>query len=249
MFTNPGLSVEFETSERKIEQIGTRCVVMAAGNSVNATEIIEGVRRKLGGNPNPAITEVAEIFREEYATVKYKMANETVIMPTIGADFARFRSIGVPLSTYLEKQAGMFQNISIQCSQQSLGTDLLIAGLDDSGAHLFHVANPGVRAQLDKLGYAAIGSGGIHAMIRLSLGGQTRSRDLLDTLADVYNSKRAAEVAPGVGEATDVAVLDSGIYFCSLAVLDELKKIHENTSFKPKLFLDELKRKYHEEHP
>jgi hypothetical protein len=82
MFTNPGLSVEFETTERKIEQIGNRCIVMAAGNSVNATEVIERVRARLGGNPNPALIETAEVFRREYAMVRNKMAMENVVMPT-----------------------------------------------------------------------------------------------------------------------------------------------------------------------
>jgi 20S proteasome alpha/beta subunit len=249
MFTFPGLSVEFETLERKIEQIGSRCIAMSAGNSANAMEVIDRVRRKLGGNPNPAVQELAEIFREEYATVRNKMAQEHVIMPMLGADFDRFRLHGVPLATYLEKQPGAFQNITVMCSQQNLGADLLIAGIDSTGAHLFLVGHPGACGQLDKLGYAATGSGGIHATIRLSLGGQNRSRDLMETLAEVYSAKRAAEVAPGVGEATDVAIIDSEIRFCSKPVMDELKFAHESVSAKPKLNLDSLRKKYDEEYP
>jgi hypothetical protein len=244
MFTNPGLSVEFETTEQKIELIGPRSVLMAAGNSVNATEVIESVRPRLSGNQNAKITALAEIVRSEYATVRNKSAYEGVISPILGADFEKFRAQGTPLPTYMEKQQVAFQNLTMMCHQQNLGTDLLLAGIDSSGAHLFHIANPGVCAQLDKLGYAAIGSGGIHAMIRLSLSGQSRSRPLLETLADVYNAKRSAEVAPGVGEATDIAVIETSICFCSPEVMGELKKLHDTNSTIPKMVLVDLKAKY-----
>ena len=85
MFTNPGLNVEFETSERKIEQIGNACVVMPAGNSVNATEVIEDVRRKLGRDPKPKFPDIAETFRLEYANVRNKMVYQNVIVPMLGA--------------------------------------------------------------------------------------------------------------------------------------------------------------------
>lgn len=246
MFTNPGLSVEFETSERKIETIGKSCVVMPAGNSVNATEVIEDVRRKMGNDPKPKFPEIAEIFRQEYASVRNKMVYQNVIVPMLGADFEQFRT-RLPLPTYLEKQPNAFQAIGAMSAQQNLQVELLICGIDNTGAHLFHVTNPGIYGQLDKLGYAAVGSGGIHATIRLSLSGQTKSRDLSETLADVYNAKRAAEVAPGVGEATDIAVIDaSGINFCSGDILEELKRIHENASWKPTLILDDLKKKFNE---
>ena len=50
MFTNPGLSVEFETEEKKIEQLAAKCVALSSGNSVYATEILEAVRRRIGSN-------------------------------------------------------------------------------------------------------------------------------------------------------------------------------------------------------
>jgi hypothetical protein len=248
MFTNPALSVEFETSERKIEEIGKTCVAMAAGNSVNATAVIEGVKRRLGGNPIPHVADVAAIVKEEYVAVRNAMALQNVIMPMLGADFARFRDQGMPLPTYLEKQPPAFQSFAAMCSQQNLGTDILIAGTDASGAHVFHVSNPGSCWQLDKLGYAAIGSGGIHATIRLSLGGQTRSRELVETLAEVYNAKRAAEVAPGVGGATDIAVIDlANTKFCATTVMDELKNVHDAMSIQPTLKLGDLRKKYDED--
>lgn len=229
MFTNPGLSVEFETDEKKIEVLAERCVALPAGNSVFATEILDRVRERLGGNQNPPFGQVAQFVREEYEAVRGSKYYETHIFPMLGVDFAKHRNVGMPLPVYLEKQSGVFQQIMMMAQQFNLGVEFLVAGVDDSGAHVAHVGNPGVISQLQKLGHAAIGSGGIHALTRLSLAAQHRKRGLSETLADVYTAKRAAEVAPGVGDATDLAVIDMdrGVWSCPQAVLDELEKIHQ----------------------
>src|SRR5262249_1360358 len=127
MFTNPGLSLEFETAEQKIEQLATRCVALAAGNSVHATEILEGVRRRLGGNPSPGFAQVAELVRGEYAAGRASKVEQSHIYSLMGADLERYRAIGMPLPTYLEKQPGVFQQIMMVCQQFNLGVDLLVA--------------------------------------------------------------------------------------------------------------------------
>jgi hypothetical protein len=238
MFTNPGLSVEFETAEQKIEQLANCCVALAAGNSVHATEVLEGLRRRLGGNQNPPFEQVATFLQNEYATARARKTYETIVFPPLGADFEKYRAVGMPLPAYLEKQQQVFQQMFMICQQFNLGVDFLIAGLDAEGAHLSHVTNPGIVSQLQKLGHAAIGTGSGHAMLRLSLAGQSRQRGLIETLADVYGAKRVSEVAPGVGNSTDIAVIDErGVWPCSQPVIDELEAIHHSISatLKPNL--------------
>jgi hypothetical protein len=250
MFTNPGLSVEFETEEQKIEQLAARCVALAAGNSVHATEVLEAVRLRLGGNPNPPFNQVVTFLQEAYATIRARKAYETIIFPALGADFQQYRAVGMPLPSYLEKQQQVFQQMVMFCQQYTLGVDFLVAGLDDGGAHLAHVANPGTVSQLQKLGHAAIGSGGGHAMMRLSLAAQSRQRGLLETLADVYSAKKMAEVAPGVGDVTDIAVVDiaKGIWPCPQPIIDELENTHRSISTTMKPNLNELRSKFDELH-
>lgn len=248
MFTNPGLSVEFETDEQKIEVLAERCVALPAGNSVFASEILDRVRRRLGGNPTPAFDQVAAFVREEYEAVRASKYYDMQVFPMLGVDFAKHRNVGMPLPVYLEKQPGVFQQIMMMAQQFNLGTEFLIAGVDDGGAHLSHIGNPGVISQLQKLGHAAIGSGGIHALTRLSLVAQHRARSLSETLADVYSAKRAAEVAPGVGDATDMAVIDVSrvVWQCPREVIDELEKIHRSMTATLKPDLTALKSKYDE---
>jgi hypothetical protein len=66
--------------------------------------------------------------------------------------------------------------------------------------------------------------------MRLSLGAQTRQAPLLDTLYRVYEAKRASEVAPGVGLATDIAVISKGaIKPCDSKVISKLKAVFETS--------------------
>jgi 20S proteasome alpha/beta subunit len=245
MFTNPFLSVEFETEERKIEELPPKCVALTAGNSPVATEILDVVRLGLQAGHQFSVPQVAELVRKVYADIRARKVEETLITPNLAADYARQRAGGVTLPAYLQPQPQVYQMIFAQVGQQNLGVDLLVAGIDPTGAHLFQVANPGVLYTMEKLGYAAIGSGGIHAATRLSLAGQTRRRDLFTTLADVYTAKRASEVAPGVGKATDIAVINNerGVWYCPQVVFDELEKIHGSTVAKETPNLDPLRKK------
>ncbi len=250
MFTNQGLSVEFETDEKKIEQLGSRCVALASGNSAHATEVFQRVRIRLAGNSHPSGALVTEWVREEYSRVKNRKAFETIAAPMLGMDFERFQAGGMSLPNYLERQGPMYQQLLVMMNQQhNLGLEVLVTGLDESGAYLAHVANPGVLSPLQKLGHFAIGTGGPHAMLRLSLEQHTRHRDLMDTLARVFSAKRGAEVAPGVGKATDIAVIDehTEIWHCPQPVLDELERVHTGLATPPTRDLTKLSEVYNEQ--
>jgi 20S proteasome alpha/beta subunit len=203
MFTFPApLNIEFQTPEKKIEQIGTSCVVLSSGNGAYSTEITQAVTRLLNGNPNPPISRAAEILRDAYLQIRSIKVREQVIIAMLGPDYLKFEAMNVSLPQYLQYQPAVFQQAAVQMQMFNLGTDMIVAGVDAEGARVAYVGNPGTLAWLDKLGYAAIGSGGIHATTRLSLGSQTRDSGLAETVYRVYEAKRAAEVAPGVGPET-----------------------------------------------
>jgi hypothetical protein len=112
--------------------------------------------------------------------------------------------------------------------QHNLQTEVLIAGVDDSGAHLFTVVHPGQLFPADTMGYLTTGSGGLHAAVRLSLAQQCKVASLVETVYNVYEAKRAAEVAPGVGKFTDLAVIKEGhVVFAQDDVFKALEKAHK----------------------
>lgn len=93
---------------------------------------------------------------------------------------------------------------------------------------------------MDTVGTSAIGSGGMHASVRLSLGRQTKEIKIPETIFSVYEAKRASEVAPGVGKVTDMAVLnEKGVTFLPETVFKALDSIERQ---KPSLTATELKK-------
>ena len=114
--------------------------------------------------------------------------------------------------------------IDSQIQQHQLGTALLIAGVDDSGAHLYCVDDPGKIACFDRVGYHAIGSGQGHAVLKLVALTQHKSTSINNTVFNVFCAKRVAELAPGVGQATSMKiVMRDGTEPVSKETIDELE--------------------------
>jgi hypothetical protein len=227
MFTfNAPVSLEFETGEKKIEAISTACVALTAGVAPPGKEIILASKKLLGGALTPAVDVVAETIKASYIQIRANKLREMIIIPLLGPDYLKHESMNVSVPQYLEKQQGVFQNIVVQASQFNLQAEFLVAGIDDAGGRLAYIGHPGTIAWLDTLGYGAIGSGAIHATMRLALAGLSRATSLQDTIYRVYEAKRAAEVAPGVGPTTDMAVVHRNrVAYMSHGTMENLKAI------------------------
>jgi hypothetical protein len=248
MFTNPGLSLEFETDEKKADEMGASCVALSAGNSVFATEILDHVRQDIAGNRTPEFSKLLAAIKKAYITVRAEKSEGQIVLSALGADYLLHKKSNVPLPTYLEKQGQLYQQLVMMQGQFNLGVEFIVAGIDSRGAHISHVSNPGMTAPLDKLGYAIIGSGAIHAQIRLSMAGQTSHRGIPDTLSDVYNAKRVSEVAPGVGKATDLAIIDAnGVRYCGEKTMAALEEVYVAVTKRTAPDLEKVGKAYDEE--
>jgi hypothetical protein len=74
----------------------------------------------------------------------------------------------------------------------------------------------------------------------MSLAQHTQSASLEETVYNVYEAKRASEVAPGVGKLTDMAIIRNGkICFGGPELLDALNSAHKE---KPDLNSEELEK-------
>ena len=210
MWTSPPpLNVEFESDESKLELLSDGILVLPSGNTAIVTEILDTAREDMTGK-RPTLLSAAEALRNAYQSVKLEKAEEMIVLPMLGMDFMQSRErLKVSVADYLETQPPIYQMIVGQSAQFNLQTDLLIAGIDSAGGRTAVITHPGSLFWLDKLGYGAVGSGAIHALSTLNLGGQTRSQGLVKTMYNVFRAKKAAEVAPGVGVVTDLGIMDS----------------------------------------
>ncbi len=82
----------------------------------------------------------------------------------------------------------------------------IVAGVDSEGARLFLV-NDKIRASTNDSGFMAIGSGDQHAMASLIRRPHTKSASLQQTVYNVYEAKRSAEISWAVGPSTDIAII------------------------------------------
>lgn len=242
------LNVEFEPHLSKIEEISLGCAGLAAGNSVFASEVLTRTRLKIRDGQNLSISSISEIVKEEYTHFRDQKIEETIIRATFGDDLVSFRSKGGFLPNYLQVQPGLYQQIVVQCAQFNLGLDFLVVGTDEKGAHIYAVSHPGSVFNLDKLGYGTIGSGAVHAVVSLSLGGQTPDEHLHQTMFSVYDAKRKAEVAPGVGKETEMAIVDSkGVWMFPERLLNKLQEAYDETSKKSSPDLRKVSEAYDEQ--
>jgi hypothetical protein len=249
MFTaGPPLNLEFEPPVSKLEQMTPGCLALAAGQSVYASEILRQARDVLHTEQGAKVLQITDICKRVFITFRNGKIEEQLINLNLGPDFALFRERGLSLPSYLQAQPGIYQNLVIQMNQFNLNVELMFAGNDEAGGHIYHLTHPGTVLNYDKLGYNAIGSGGIHAMTALHLGKHSPKSSLSETIYSVYNSKIAAEKAPGVGTETEMAVIANGeIRKCSTEFITEVGNIHNSSIKERKPDLNKIEKLYAEQ--
>jgi 20S proteasome alpha/beta subunit len=219
----------------KIQQLTDRAVLLFAGSVPDGSAILASSRARIGGQVKPPLAAIAAAAKAAYVELKRQRVEENILAPLLGADFPQFQALLAQSSA-----SQMLQQILGLIMQHNLQLDVMVAGLDDDQAHLFVASHPGQLFPMDATGFAAIGSGALHAAVRLSLGQHTAKANLADAVYNVYEAKRAAEVAPGVGKATDMAILRNGsIMLVPEKVFQVLEEVHKE---RPSPSADETKK-------
>ena len=196
------IGYEFESEDiGKIIKLNEKLYALTAGDVLFASEVVTGVQQGLA-NESGAITvsEMAERTRLAYQEVRKRhiIRNE-------------LESRGLDLNLYYENQqklvSPIIQMIDEQFRTWNPEVELIVAGKDSFGCHIYTVQNPGDTLCHDSVGFVAIGSGGPHALYSIieSKYKKTMSKEEVEKL--IKKAKRRSEVAPGVGRATtDVSV-------------------------------------------
>jgi 20S proteasome alpha/beta subunit len=234
MTYGPPMNLQVEAAVRKIIPLSDSVVMLFSGSVPDGEAIATGTKAKMASGP-AKLPQVAAWAATVYQDLKRKRVEDTILRPLMGIEFAQFQQLVAQSasSQVLTQMLGMI-------AQQNLNLDVMLAGIDDGVGHLAIVTHPGMSLPMDTVGTSAIGSGGMHASVRLSLGRQTKEIKIPETIFSVYEAKRASEVAPGVGKFTDMAVLnDEGVTFVADAVFKALDSIERQ---KPPLTAAELKK-------
>ena len=214
------MNLQVEMAVRKIAPVTEKAAILFSGSVPDGESVIARTKAKIATSGH-SIQEIILASVTAYQEVKRQRVEDLILRPLLGVDFMGFQTMisQSSASQILQQALGMV-------SQHNMQLDILIAGFSEGEAHLAAIANPGMALPMDTIGSAAIGSGGLHANVRLSLGRQARIVSFADTVFNVYGAKVAAEVAPGVGKMTDLAVIrESGIKFFDEAAFLTLESI------------------------
>jgi len=214
--------IEFEHTVPKMAYTSPFTVALIAGDTLLGTRLAQGVAAEFSGTA-PRVDEIAERVAERYVdTRNAELENQILALRGLTKDefYARHASLNVQVTMLLDQAM----------AQYNLGIELLVAGVDAAGAHVYSIHNPGRPArQHDVIGYAAIGAGGIHALQAMIGFRHSPSAGLRETVFRAYAAKRRAEAAPGVGLDTDMAVVSaSGVRFLGASALQGLATLYEN---------------------
>lgn len=205
MITAGDTEFEQETFS-KIDKLAGNCVAVTAGSALAHTELFVATRAKFAGTPTPPIAEIVQEVKDNYVKLR-----------TCRAEERYFRPLGLTVASFLENQRSLDSTLVLRLSRQledavygggHVGLQIVIAGVDTTGAHIHCVFDPGTSESFNSIGYCSIGSGERHADSTLIINGYTSAMPLKKALYLMFEAKKRAEVAPGVGRIyTDVSIV------------------------------------------
>jgi hypothetical protein len=217
--------------------------VTFAGEATLQSEIIQAAQAEIHEtimqDPSTWLTirSLAEVYKSHLDAAVRVRAERRILAP-----------FGLTVETFLIKQPGLSDVFVRDVSKEMLnyvGPDVagIVCGIDTSGPHIFVVDNNSLSCR-DHVGFAAIGVGSWHANSQMMGFSHTPQSSLADTLLNVFFAKKRAEIAPGVGLATDMYIITALGSSASLrdVVAQELEKRYAEERRRQKRVADTSRR-------
>lgn len=237
MLTNRVLSIQFEHATKKMTCLSDNCVALTAGDALAHTELFNKVQKEIGRLKSPSTTEIVDKIKECYQISRKQEIMERILIPRGFNDFGEFYEAQ---RTLIPDIAMSIQN---EIDRYEFGLDIIVVGITEGVAHIYGIANPGTSECFDSVGFHAIGSGLPHSLNTLIARECNQNNSLEEGLLIVYEAKKMAEKAPGVGSTiTDICILtpEKKVDF-PRDKIEELDKIYEKWVRRESEWEDNLK--------
>lgn len=193
--------IKFEHGKPKIKKITEYCyVIMSSSNTLRSDMIVEQVIDNI--KEKPSIREIVELFREVLEESK-RDETEREVLKKYGLTYSEFIERSNSLSDILVKTVIG----ELDAYQSNFECEFLVFGLEPT-PHIYVVDQDGRFASHDYMGFAVIGNGKTLAFSELTRYRYHPNISYVVGLVRVYNAKRIAERITGVGETTDLFVLN-----------------------------------------
>lgn len=207
--------IEFEANESKITTLTNSIVIMVAGDTGIGAEIISRMRidiqAYIGVSPEIplAVADAVRLYQRYYGEVKSERAEAELLFP-----------IGQSRSTLTELRPEVVELLSGQMQRYEMRrVEVIIAGVDATGPHLYKVWDGDVRCE-DIFGFVAIGEGANHAESQFMKWPLLWNTDPGQTLFMTFLAKKRGELAPGVGKSTDMITIGPQLYSLDLVLVE-----------------------------
>ena len=182
-------------------------VVMMAGDTCLQTEIVMGMLQFINASEkqsgkNCGVKDSVNLYVDFYNQIKARLAASAVLAP-----------LHLDQNTFIARQKEFSDGFSEMVARALIDfqmpvVETIVAGIDDSGSHLYAIYNNRPIC-CDSVGFAAIGSGSKHAESQFMLRGYSRIVPQEEALWLTYMAKRKSEIAPGVGKITDLFCINT----------------------------------------
>jgi hypothetical protein len=225
--------IEFEPETPKIVRLTTSIFALLSGDSSLQhqimVEVLSVVNAKIAADPKNwlKVRDVVEIYANRYNELRLREAKNLFLAP-----------LGLTLETFVAKNKTLSPELVDKLSSRLLDYELpediatIICGLDSTGIHLYVVRGNKVEC-LNQAGFAAIGAGDWHSNSQFMFAKHNWMKPFSETLLLTYAAKKRAEVAPGVGQATDMFTIGPGLGQNTLpissAVVEKLNQIYDES--------------------
>jgi len=207
-----------------------RSMISAEEDASYAFDVVRRARQRLKKHSNrPDTHTVRKIVGDAYRDVR----NEHVAIKHLPPgwtleDFNKHGSTSFSEAKHTE--------IVNEIMNYDLGIEILVCGFGEWRGEILHVGNKGLITTQTEFGFHAIGSGYHTALSSLILRKYAPSMPREEALYYVYEAKKAAESASGVGEKTDIIVfnwkrLPEPAWDQDLLALEKIRKRHAPRKF------------------
>ena len=219
MLARAGLTYQFEHDRPKI-RILSHYLIGYAGTTSYGDDIISHEYKKIGASTKE--------FIEEFSAYYVKYGNRI---------FSRvlLESVGLTLEVF-NKSPNIFplplqQKVYDGMGKAKLNVQLIVCGYDGDDPKIYVVSEFGIFTTAHTVGYAAVGIGEPHVANFYMVNGYRRETPLKEAIYFAYRAKKSAEIAGGVGQCTDIYIVEKGkppvSYHDGCQFIMELNTIYE----------------------
>ena len=189
--------IKFEPPQRKLYPFNENTVALVAGDPYAQISICDETARVLKLKPRLRTKEIADLYAEAFSAHRRQLAEAKHLKP-----------LGLDANSFMDRsqdfRSDLVSDLRLAMQREILDAETIIAGRDDTGAHLFVVTDPGIVTCADSVAFASIGTGKPHADSYFMMAHHTRNTHSHKVLLDTYIAKRRSEVSPTVGPTTDL---------------------------------------------